>query len=50
MAKEAGVGSKTLSSFETGARTHRMKVMQLYKILGVYGITLEQFFAEVQPS
>lgn len=49
VAQESGVGEKTISSFETGIRIASVKVVQLKRILGVYGITLEQFFAEVQP-
>lgn len=40
----SGVGVKTLSSFETGARTSTMKVCQLRQILAVYGITEKEFF------
>jgi transcriptional regulator with XRE-family HTH domain len=44
VARRAGVGVKTLSSFETGARIESLKVSQLTRILGVYGVTQEQFF------
>lgn len=48
-AQRSGVHVKTLSSLETGARIGSMKVTQLRKLCEAYGITLAQFFAEVQP-
>lgn len=47
LAKRAGIHVKTISSFETGARTPRMKVVQLGFVCCALGITLETFFAEV---
>jgi len=40
----SGVGEKTISSFETGARTDSMKISQLLGLLGVYGVTPAEFF------
>src|SRR3954453_361199 len=36
MAKQSGVGEKTISSYETGARIDKIKVVHLLKILSVY--------------
>lgn len=44
VAEKAGVGVKTLSSFESGARVKSMKLLQLVEILQVYGVTLGEFF------
>ena len=44
VAARSGVGAKTLSSFESGARITSMKLAQLHAILGVYGITEADFF------
>jgi len=43
-ARVSGVGEKTISFFETGARVSSMKVSQLEKLLQLYGLTLDQFF------
>ncbi|HWW61973.1 MAG TPA: helix-turn-helix transcriptional regulator, partial [Thermoanaerobaculia bacterium] len=40
----SGIGEKTLSSFETGQRADSMKLAQLVTILGVYGVTVAEFF------
>lgn len=48
VAEKSGIPLSTLASYEVGERTEGMSLRALYKILGVYGITLEQFFAEVQ--
>lgn len=45
VARRSGVGVKTLSSFESGARTPTMKLAQLEVILRVYNVTLVQFFS-----
>lgn len=45
-AKKAGVGEKTLSSFETGVRISALKVEQLRKLLVVYNLTEEQFYGD----
>ncbi len=45
VARRSGVGVKTLSSFESGARTPTMKLAQLEAILRVYRVTLVQFFS-----
>src|ERR1700719_3373792 len=45
VAHRSGVGVKTLSSFESGARIDSVKVSQLQRILRVYGVTESQFFA-----
>lgn len=45
VARRSGVGAKTLSTFESGARIDSMKVSQLRSILRVYGVTEAQFFA-----
>src|ERR1044071_7982154 len=45
VAERSGVGVKTISSFETGARASSLKVAQLQKMLSVYGLTLAEFFA-----
>ena len=45
VARRSGVGVKTISSFESGARVASMKLAQLESILAVYGVTLEQFFS-----
>jgi len=40
----SGVGEKTISSFETGQRIGSLKLSQLKRLLGVYGLTESQFF------
>ena len=40
----SGVGEKTISSFETGQRIGSLKLDQLQKLLGVYGLTEAEFF------
>lgn len=45
VASAAGLGSKTISSFETGNRVGAMKLAQLERLVGVYGLNLEQFFS-----
>ncbi|HVS33028.1 MAG TPA: helix-turn-helix transcriptional regulator [Thermoanaerobaculia bacterium] len=40
----SGVGEKTISSFETGQRIGSLKLAQLKKLLGVYGLTEADFF------
>lgn len=40
----SGVGVKTLSSFETGARIEAMKISKLHRILRAYGSTEAEFF------
>ena len=44
VAKLSGVGEKTISSFETGQRIGSLKISQLKRLLGVYGLTEAQFF------
>jgi transcriptional regulator with XRE-family HTH domain len=44
VAHMSGVGEKTISSFETGQRIGSLKLDQLRKLLGVYGITEAEFF------
>jgi transcriptional regulator with XRE-family HTH domain len=41
----SGVGEKTLSSFESGARIDSLKLSQLRRLLCVYSITEEAFFS-----
>jgi len=41
----SGVGEKTLSSFESGARIDSLKLSQLRRVLRVYGITEDEFFS-----
>lgn len=48
-AKRSGVGQKTISSFETGARIGSIKIEQLDKLLIVYGLTLAEFFNGGRP-
>ena len=43
-ARLSGVGQKTISSFETGERIGSLKVAQLKRLLGVYGLTEADFF------
>lgn len=43
-ARKAGLGVKTLSSFETGKRIDSMKLVQLQRLLRVYGVTEAEFF------
>ena len=43
-AELAGIGVKTLSSFETGARLTSMKMVQLFALLQVYRVTPAEFF------
>lgn len=45
VAEQSGVGEKTISSFETGQRISSLKLDQLERILGVYGITEREFFS-----
>lgn len=49
-AEKAGVHVKTLSSFETGARTDSMKVDQLQALCRTYGVTLAEFFVNEPES
>lgn len=44
-AKKAGIGVKTLSSFETGERIASMKVTHLQRLLRVYDTTEAEFFS-----
>ena len=44
VARLSGVGEKTISSFETGMRIGSLKLSQLRKLLGVYGLTEADFF------
>jgi transcriptional regulator with XRE-family HTH domain len=44
VARLSGVGEKTISSFETGQRIGSLKLAQLKKLLGVYGLTETDFF------
>jgi len=44
VARLSGVGEKTISSFETGQRIGSLKLDQLRKLLGVYGLTEADFF------
>jgi transcriptional regulator with XRE-family HTH domain len=41
----AGVGEKTVSSFETGERIGSLKLSQLRRLLTLYGVTEEEFFS-----
>lgn len=41
----SGVGEKTLSSFESGARIDSLKLSQLRQLLRVYNITEDEFFS-----
>ena len=41
----SGVGEKTVSSFETGARIDSLKLSQLRKLLRLYNITEDDFFS-----
>ncbi len=40
----SGVGEKTISSFETGQRIGSLKLSQLRRLLGVYGLNESEFF------
>src|SRR5258705_12796913 len=44
VARISGVGEKTISSFETGQRIGSLKIGQLRKLLGVYGLSEAEFF------
>lgn len=44
-ARISGVGAKTISSFETGERIAGLTVLQLEKLVRVYGVSLAQFFS-----
>lgn len=44
-AAKSGVGVKSISSWETGRRTDRIKVKQLAALAQAYGITPQEFFA-----
>lgn len=44
-ARKSGIGVKTLSSFETGERIPSMKLVQLQRLLHVYGVTEAEFFS-----
>ena len=44
VARLSGVGEKTISSFETGQRIGSLKLAQLKRMLGVYGLTEAEFF------
>ncbi len=45
-AEKAGMGVKTLSSFETSARITSMKVVQLLSMLAAYDVTPAEFFGD----
>ena len=44
VARLSGIGPKTISSFETGQRIGSLKIAQLRKLLGVYGLSEAEFF------
>src|SRR5258708_27838947 len=44
-ARKSGLGVKTLSSFETGERIESMKLIQLQRLLRIYGVTDAEFFS-----
>jgi transcriptional regulator with XRE-family HTH domain len=44
VARLSGVGEKTISSFETGDRIGSLKLEQLKRLLGAYGLTEAEFF------
>jgi transcriptional regulator with XRE-family HTH domain len=44
VSRRCGIGVKTISSFESGARTSTMKLAQLEAILRVYDVTAAEFF------
>ncbi len=44
-ATKAGVGAKTISSFESGARIDSLKVRQLEQLLAAYGSSVGEFFS-----
>src|SRR5207245_6659040 len=46
LAELAGVGEKTVSSFETGDRIMSMKLSQLFQILSALTISPAQFFGD----
>jgi DNA-binding XRE family transcriptional regulator len=55
LAKKSGVGEKTISSFETGARIEGAKWSQIVALVTACGMTLEEFVtwnpvAEEMPS
>ena|ERR1043166_3750349 len=45
-AEASGVGEKTLSSFETGARITSMKLSQFLQLLAAYDTTPAEFFGD----
>jgi transcriptional regulator with XRE-family HTH domain len=45
-AELSGVGEKTLSSFETGARVTGLKVSQFLQLLSAYDTTPAEFFGD----
>lgn len=49
-AKKAGVGTKSLSSWETGSRCTSIKVEQLASLCRVYGVTMAEFFGNEPDS
>lgn len=46
VARLSGVGEKTISSFETGNRIESLKLVQLHRILSVFGLSERDFFRE----
>lgn len=44
VARQSGVGEKTISSFETGQRIGSLKLAQLKRMLKVYGLSEADFF------
>src|ERR1044071_8251031 len=44
VARLSGVGEKTISSFETDERIGSLKLSQLTRLLGVYGLKESEFF------
>ncbi len=49
VAERAGLGVKTISSFETGERIDSLKLSQLRRILRVYGVSEAEFFRPGDP-
>lgn len=46
VARLSGIGERTISAAETGQKIDSLKVVQLEKLLAVYGLTPAEFFGE----
>ena len=48
LAARSGIGSKTISSYECGARITKVRVAHLAALCAVFGVTLVEFFTQIE--